>query len=157
MAGCSFGDGWKSNHILLCPIGCVRKRQFNPWVSWFVSVLCFVSNSSKWNQFKGGLISESFHFGSNSNKIKILSISSLGGIQQLRGQNFGTFLPSPLCEQFLYRERGQKQTFFDPLPPHLGHVVFECPLMYKWQVYFTPTPYLIQRVLNCLVLSALPK
>ena len=31
--------------------------------------------------------------------------------------------------QFLYPERGQKQTFFDPLPPHLVHVVIECPLI----------------------------
>ena len=36
----------------------------------------------------------------------------LGVIQQLRGQ-------------FLYPERRQKQTFFDPLPPHLVHVVIE--------------------------------
>ena len=27
--------------------------------------------------------------------------------------------------QFLYPERGQKQTFFDPLPPHLVQVVIE--------------------------------
>jgi hypothetical protein len=31
------------------------------------------------------------------------------------------------CGEFLYPERGQKQTFFDPLPPHLVHVVIECP------------------------------
>ena len=37
------------------------------------------------------------------------------------------FDPRPLCGQFLYPERGQKQTFFDP-PPHLVHVVIECPL-----------------------------
>ena len=30
--------------------------------------------------------------------------------------------------QFLYPEREQKQTFFDPLPPHLVHVVIEWPL-----------------------------
>ena len=34
--------------------------------------------------------------------------------------------PIPLCGQFLYPECGQKQTFFDP--PHLVHVVIECPL-----------------------------
>ena len=39
----------------------------------------------------------------------------LGGIQQLHGQNF------------LYPERGQKQTFLDPLTPHLVHVVIEWP------------------------------
>ena len=27
------------------------------------------------------------------------------------------------CVQFLYPERGQKRTFFDPLPSHLVHVV----------------------------------
>ena len=41
----------------------------------------------------------------------------LGAIQQLRGQNFAIFLPPPpLRGQFLYPERGQKQTFFAPLP-----------------------------------------
>ena len=35
------------------------------------------------------------------------------------------YAPSPLLGQFLYPERGQKQTFFDPLPPHLVHVVIE--------------------------------
>ena len=44
-------------------------------------------------------------------------ISKLGGIQQLRGQNFAIFWPPPLRGQFLYPERGQKQTFFDPLLP----------------------------------------
>ena len=34
---------------------------------------------------------------------------------------------TPLCGQFLYPEHGQKQTFFDPLPPHLVHVVIEWP------------------------------
>ena len=49
-----------------------------------------------------------------------------GVIQQLRGQNFPFF---DLHGQFLYPERGQKQTFFDPLPPHLVHVVIEWHLM----------------------------
>ena len=43
-------------------------------------------------------------------------MSYLGGIQQQRGQ-------------LLYPERGQKQTFFDPLPPHLVHVFIEWSLM----------------------------
>ena len=30
--------------------------------------------------------------------------------------------------QFLYPERGQKQAFFDPLPPRLVYVVIEWPL-----------------------------
>ena len=38
-------------------------------------------------------------------------------IHQLRGQNFAIFDLPPLHGQFLYPERGQKQTFFDPLPP----------------------------------------
>ena len=42
----------------------------------------------------------------------------LGVIQQLRGHNFGIFCPPPpLGGQFLYPERGQKQTFIDPLSP----------------------------------------
>ena len=36
--------------------------------------------------------------------------------------------PSPLRGKFLHPDRGQKQTFFDPLPPHLVHVVIEWPL-----------------------------
>ena len=44
----------------------------------------------------------------------------LGGIQQLRGQNFAIFWSLPFREQFLYSKRGQKQTFFDPLPPILS-------------------------------------
>ena len=35
--------------------------------------------------------------------------------------------PPPLCGQFLYPERGQKQRLFDLLPPHLVHVVIEWP------------------------------
>ena len=38
--------------------------------------------------------------------------------------------PPSLRGRFLYPERGQKQTFFDPLPAaHLVHVVIECPLI----------------------------
>ena len=37
--------------------------------------------------------------------------------------------PSPYVDSFyIYPERGQKQTYFDPLPPHLVHVVIEWPL-----------------------------
>ena len=35
--------------------------------------------------------------------------------------------PPPLRGQFLYPERGQKLTFFDPLPPQLVHVVIDAP------------------------------
>ena len=38
------------------------------------------------------------------------------------------FDPPSLCRQFLYSERGQKQTFLTPSPPHLVHVVIEWPL-----------------------------
>ena len=34
----------------------------------------------------------------------------------------------PFSDPLLYLELGQKQTIFDPLPPHLVHVVIECPL-----------------------------
>ena len=39
--------------------------------------------------------------------------------------------PAPARGQFLNPERGQKQTLFDPLPPHLVHVVIECPHTYQ--------------------------
>ena len=56
--------------------------------------------------------------------------SGLGVIQQLRGHNFAIFdPPTPLPGQFLYSERGQKQTVFEPLPPHLVHIVIEWPLI----------------------------
>ena len=35
------------------------------------------------------------------------------------------FDPPPLRGQFLHPGSGQKQTFFDPLPPQLVHVVIE--------------------------------
>ena len=48
----------------------------------------------------------------------IFSVANVYGvIQPLRGQNFAIFGPPPLRGQFLYPERGQKQRFFDPLPP----------------------------------------
>ena len=43
-------------------------------------------------------------------------------------EEFCHCLTPSLHGQFLYYERGQKQTFFDPLPPHLVHVVIEWPL-----------------------------
>ena len=42
---------------------------------------------------------------------------ALGGIQQLRGQNFAIFRPPPLRGQFLYPERWIKTDILDPLPP----------------------------------------
>ena len=53
----------------------------------------------------------------------------LGGIENYVDKNLPFFDP-PLHGQFLYSERGQKQTFFDPLPPHLVHVVIERSLVY---------------------------
>ena len=38
------------------------------------------------------------------------------------------FAPPSLRGQFLYPELGLKQTFFDPLPFYLVHVVIEQPL-----------------------------
>ena len=53
------------------------------------------------------------------NNFKILATKfQLGGIQQLRGHNLAIFdLPPPCVDSVLYPGRGQKQTFFDPLPP----------------------------------------
>ena len=39
------------------------------------------------------------------------------------------FFDPPPTWTVLYPKRGQTQTFFDPLPPHLVHVVVECPLI----------------------------
>ena len=51
----------------------------------------------------------------------------LGVIQQLHTWTESDIFASPplLRGQILYPERGQKQTFFDPLPPHRVHVVIE--------------------------------
>ena len=50
---------------------------------------------------------------------------------------FRHFLTPPLRGQFLYPERGQKQTFFDPPPPHLVHVVIEWPLRQNVKIMLT--------------------
>ena len=56
----------------------------------------------------------------------------IGEIQQLRGHNFAIFWPTkPLNVDSFYQDRGQKPTFFNP-PPHLVHVVIECPLTILW-------------------------
>ena len=54
---------------------------------------------------------------------------TFGGIQQLRGQNFAIFWsPTTLLRgQFLYPERGQKQTFFDPSPLILSTLLLNGP------------------------------
>ena len=50
-----------------------------------------------------------------------------GGIQQLRGQNFA--IPSPTWTVFI-PWAWTKTDIFDPLPPHLVHVVIEWSLMH---------------------------
>ena len=56
--------------------------------------------------------------------------STIGGHSTTTWTEFCHFLTPPPCvDSFLYRECGQKQTFFDPLHPHLVHVVIECPLI----------------------------
>ena len=45
-----------------------------------------------------------------------------GIIQQLRGQNYAFAPPAWIG---LYHKRGQKQTFIDPLAPHLVRIVIE--------------------------------
>ena len=49
-----------------------------------------------------------------------------GVIQQQVDRILPFFDPPPLRGQFLYPERGQKQTFLTPSPPHLVHVIIEC-------------------------------
>ena len=52
-----------------------------------------------------------------------------GGIQQLRGQNFSIFDPPPPCvDSFHTLSVDKNRHFLTPSPPHLVHVVIECPL-----------------------------
>ena len=56
------------------------------------------------------------------------------------------FFDPPLRGQFLYLERGQKHTFFDPLPPHLVHVVIKWPLIptiRKDRIYLRVSPNVV--------------
>ena len=69
----------------------------------------------------------------------MIYIVALGGVgfKCLRKIQLNTV---PLRGQFLYSELGQKQTFFDTLPPHLIHVVIEWPLglvYYGRMMFFT--------------------
>ena len=49
---------------------------------------------------------------------------------------FCNFLtPLPFVRTVLYPERGQKQTFLTPSPPHLVHVVIEWPLSALQQAF----------------------
>ena len=58
----------------------------------------------------------------------LAQIDSVRGHSTTTWTEFCHFLIPPLRWQFLYSEHGQKQTFFDPLPPHVVHVVIEWPL-----------------------------
>ena len=57
------------------------------------------------------------------------SLSKLGGIQQLRGQNFANFLPLPSCVDSFYTLSVDKNRhFLTPSLLRLVHVVIEWPL-----------------------------
>ena len=70
-------------------------------------------------------------------------MQALGGIQQLRGQNFAIFWHPPLCGQFLYPERRQKDNFFDPLSPSSG------PRSYWMAPYKKERFYMLTYVSSC--------
>ena len=59
--------------------------------------------------------------------VNICCIKMLGVIQQIRGQNFAIVWPPPPCVDSFYTLSVDKNRHFDPLPPHLVHVVIECP------------------------------
>ena len=84
----------------------------------------FLITGSNGRGFKSGLQCKLF--------LSILSIRGptyyVSGHSTTTWTEFCHFWPPHLCGQFLYPERGQKQTFFDPLPPHLVHVVIKWPL-----------------------------
>ena len=73
---------------------------------------------------------------------KIVAKHAIRGHSTTTWTDFCNFLtPYPLRGQFLYPERGQKQAFFDPLPPHLFHVVIEWPLsdmsrLFSFMIHF---------------------
>ena len=62
------------------------------------------------------------------NKFAIFSKTRSKCIYNSHWGKFNKSPPPPRRGQFLYSKRGQKQTFFDPLSPHLVQVVIECPL-----------------------------
>ena len=87
------------------------------------------------------LFSQDFEVGGTCLKVDILDtagdaqfpamrryIDIKGGIQQLRGQNFAIFCPPPPCVDSFYTLSVDKNRhFLTPSPPHLVHVVIECP------------------------------
>ena len=72
-----------------------------------------------------------------------------------RKMHLNTQCPLLQRGQFLYPERGQKRTFFDPLSPHLVHVVIVWPLTATTFVSFWPQDILLNLELptlqNCWV------
>ena len=69
----------------------------------------------------------------------VFSAIQLGCHSTTTWTEFCHFLTPSLRGNCLYPERGQKQTFFDPLPPHFIHVVIEWPLA-----------ILVVRIIQCL-------
>ena len=59
------------------------------------------------------------------NKYLGVILLSLGSFNDYVDRILPFFDPPPLRGKFLYPKRGLKQTIFDPLPPHLVHVVIE--------------------------------
>ena len=56
-------------------------------------------------------------------------IITIGGIQQVRGQNFPIFWPPHPCMDSFFTLSVDKNRHFWPPPPHLVHVVIECPFI----------------------------
>ena len=67
-------------------------------------------------------------FNCNNLHEKPVKTVSLGGVQQLRGQNSDIFDPPPCVVSFYTISVDKNRHFVTPSPPHLVHVVIECPL-----------------------------
>ena len=63
-----------------------------------------------------------------------INVKYKGAFSNYMGRILPLFNPFPLCGQFLYPEHGQNRHFLTPSPPHLVHVVIECPLRKNLQV-----------------------
>ena len=61
---------------------------------------------------------------------KFILVICMGAFNNYVDRILPFFDPPTLRGHFFYPERGQRQTFFDPHPPHLVHVVIEWPLWY---------------------------
>ena len=53
------------------------------------------------------------------------AIHHMGSFNNYVDRNLPFVDPPSLRGHFVYPERGQKPTIFDPVPPHLVHVVIE--------------------------------